>query len=503
MKLGLIAGRDFELSGSISDIEISGLTADSRQVRPGYLFAAFSGTHDDGTKYIGDAIKNGAVAVLLSTQDEIKPETAVTILKDPLPRSRFAKFAANFYRCQPRTVVAVTGTNGKTSVASFVRQIWQAAGFRSASIGTIGIVTAEGYAPGSLTTPDPVTLHQILADLYNDGITHLAMEASSHGLQQHRLDGVKLSAAAFTNISRDHLDYHNSFEEYLAQKSLLFSDRLGPGQTAVIDIDSEGGSEIAEVSRRNGLEILSVGHSKASLQVTDVVRQITSQELTIRFSGSGSPANANGGSAGKSRDGEKEYHVILPLVGDFQVSNALVAAGLCIATGLSADQALPALSELKGEVGRLEFAANSPCGGRIYIDYAHTPDALKTALNALRPYVERRLIVVFGCGGDRDRGKRPEMGNAARTNADLVYVTDDNPRGEPAEIIRKEIMKGCPGALEIADRKTAIAAAIDQMSTGDILLIAGKGHETGQIIGDKIIDYSDHTAVRELLSKDK
>ncbi len=480
IKLGALVGSEADLPQSRAEIDISGLTADSREVLPGFLFAALPGTQVDGMRFVPDALAKGAAALLVAKGREGDLDASIPVISDPLPRRRLAQMAARFFADQPRQCVAITGTNGKTSVAAFVRQIWQSLGYDAASLGTVGVVTKKGAAPLSHTTPDPVTLHKILGELAAQGISHLALEASSHGLAQNRLDGVNFIAGAFTNISRDHLDYHADFEDYFSQKLRLFSELLTPGSPAVIDMDSYGGSRVAEVSRKHALEVFTVGRTGESLTLVDVKRDGFAQILTIIF------------------DGE-EYKVRLPLVGDFQAANALVAAGLCIATGYKADDVMPCLEALKGAEGRLEHVGTSPKGAPIFIDYAHTPNALENALVALRPYAKRRLIVVFGCGGDRDKGKRPQMGAIAIKSADLVYVTDDNPRGEDPRLIRADIMSEAAGAIEIGDRQNAISTAVSDVKSGDLLLIAGKGHETGQIIGQDTIPFSDHEAVENAL----
>ena len=460
-------------------IEITGLTADSREVKPGFLFAALPGTQTDGGRFVADVVKRGAAALLL-------PQGAGTLageipaIEDEEPRRKLALLAARFFGAQPETAVAVTGTNGKTSVAAFTRQLWEKAGLPAASLGTIGIVRPSGTEALAHTTPDPAALQRILAGLAEEGITHLALEASSHGLEQHRLDGVRLASGAFTNISRDHLDYHPSFEEYFAAKMRLFSELLPAGSAAVIEVDSEAGRETEKRARWRGLQILSVGAEGKDLALKSTELDGFAQRLTIE--------HAEGTSV-----------VRLPLVGGFQASNALVAAGLCLATGERPSEVLPRLETLRGARGRLDLAGEAASGAPIFIDYAHTPDALEKALLALRPYVKDRLTVVFGCGGDRDRGKRPQMGAAATAGADLVFVTDDNPRSEEPEAIRQEILAGAPGAVEIAGRGEAIAEAIAGLKGGDILLIAGKGHETGQIVKGRVMPYSDHDAVSAAL----
>lgn len=441
---------------------------------------ALSGAKADGMAYAAEAISRGAAAVLTGDKTSAEGLTA-PLLRSAEPRQALAYLAARFYAGQPRTVAAVTGTNGKTSVASFLRQIWAAAGFESASLGTIGIVTGKREKALAHTTPDPVSLHQHLAALAAEGVTHLAMEASSHGLDQHRLDGVRFSAGAFTNITRDHLDYHPAFEDYFQAKLRLFRDLLPPGAPAVIDADSPGADRVLEAARLSKLTVLTVGERGEAVALKAIEREGFKQRLFVAYAG-------------------RSFSVLLPLAGAFQVSNALVAAGLALGLDALPDAVFPALAALQGAKGRLEYAGETASGSPVFIDYAHTPDALVKALEALRPYVSGRLHVVFGCGGDRDRGKRPEMGRAAVSYADAVYVTDDNPRGEEPAAIRREILAGAPGAVEIAGRADAIAAAAGNLKKGDVLLVAGKGHETGQIIGKTVIPFSDHEAVAAALA---
>jgi UDP-N-acetylmuramoyl-L-alanyl-D-glutamate--2,6-diaminopimelate ligase len=482
MTLGELFGREAKLPSGVASVPIKGLAADSREVRPGFLFAALPGVKTDGARFIQDAVQRGAAAVLVARG--ASPGTVFApIIEDSDPRRRLALIAARFYGPQPKTAVAVTGTNGKTSVASFVRQLWAGQGFKAASLGTVGVVSPRGTEVLKHTTPDPIELHKILAALAKDGVTHLALEASSHGLQQRRVDGITLAAGAFTNISRDHLDYHASFEDYFAQKLRLFSELLPQGAAAVVDVDSEAGLRVASVSEARGLRLISVGREGKTLRLVSAEIDGFGQTLVIEHEG-------------------KPYRVRLPLVGAFQASNALVAAGLAMATGASAALVLPMLATLQGARGRLDLAGMARAGAPIFVDYAHTPDALAKALDALRPYVENRLLVVFGCGGDRDKGKRPEMGAVAVAKADLAIVTDDNPRSENPAAIRSEILLGAPGAIEIGDRARAIAEAIARLEQGDVLLVAGKGHETGQTIGATVIPFSDHDAVAAALKQE-
>jgi UDP-N-acetylmuramoyl-L-alanyl-D-glutamate--2,6-diaminopimelate ligase len=475
MSLRALLGSDMDLSKEAAAIEITGLTADSRQVKPGYLFFALPGTLADGASFIGEAIAKGARAVVAGPQ---VGEAKVTLVHDSNPRRRLALAAAKYHAQQPEICVAVTGTNGKTSVASFVRQIWQSMGFRAASLGTIGVAGPGGDEYLTHTTPDPAELHAILARLKGqDRVSHLALEASSHGLAQYRLDGVKLAAGAFTNISRDHLDYHASFEDYFSAKMRLFSELLPSGAPAVIHADTRQAKEVIAIAKKRGLVPFTVGKNGAELKLLNRKQEGFGQALEVEGSG-------------------HRHSVLLPLAGDFQAFNALVAAGLVIATGGRDDLTIHALESLKGAKGRLERVATTASGAPIFVDYAHTPDALETVLKALRPYVKKRLIAVFGCGGDRDKGKRPQMGAVVQRLADVGYVTDDNPRTENPATIRAEIMKGFPEGIEIDGREEAIRAAVRSLRAGDLLLVAGKGHETGQTIGTEVKPFSDHEVVR-------
>ncbi len=477
MKLGELLGTDFSgvdgpLPDDLREIEIGGLSADSRAIKPGFLFAALPGVNVDGAAFVDKAAANGAIAVLASRDAVIADLPQVAIVRAREPRQALAKIAARFFAAQPETAVAVTGTSGKTSVVDFTRQIFNALGLRAASVGTIGIVKPDGATYGSLTTPDPVSLHCGLAELAGEGVSHLAFEASSHGLDQFRLDGVRLTVGAFTNLGRDHLDYHPTMEDYLAAKMRLFRDLLQPGQPAVINMDGARSADVARIATDRGLEVLGVGRAGNLLRLVDVQPEGFAQRLTLEFRGG-------------------RLSVLLPLVGAYQVENALVAAGLAIAAGCNGVDVVGALEKLSGVKGRLEIAGVYK-GGLAVIDYAHKPEALSAALDAVRPFVTGRLICVFGCGGDRDKGKRPIMGEIAARLADIVIVTDDNPRSEDSEQIRAEILAAAPGAREIGDRREAIKTAVAMMGAGDVVLVAGKGHETGQIVGDKVLPFSDH-----------
>jgi UDP-N-acetylmuramoyl-L-alanyl-D-glutamate--2,6-diaminopimelate ligase len=463
---------------------IAGLASDSRKVRQGYLFAALPGTRTDGAAFIADAVQRGAVAVLGSPRAAGAAESlGVRFIADENPRARLAHMAAAFFGAQPKTVAAVTGTNGKTSVTVFLRQIWSHQGRNAASMGTIGVVAPSGDIPLAHTTPDPIEIHRVLAELARAGVDHLALEASSHGLDQYRLDGVDIAGAAFTNLTRDHLDYHADFAHYLAAKLRLFAEIVRADGVAVVNADARHAGEFAGAARARGLKVVTVGVEGKTLTLVNRTPLADGQWLEIVHDG-------------------KTHRVALPLVGDFQASNALVAAGLAIGLGDSADAVFAALGVLQGAPGRMEKVAYAACGAPVYVDYAHTPDALETVLNAVRPHVAGRLHVVFGCGGDRDKGKRPLMGTAAARLADRVIVTDDNPRSEDAAEIRRAILAGCPQARDIGDRATAIHAAIADLNAGDCLVIAGKGHETGQIVGAETRPFSDRAeAIQSALAQ--
>ena len=480
MQLQALLGPETTAPPGCGGVEIAGITADSRQVRAGWLFAAIAGNKADGVGFVPEAVAKGAAAILVKDGTRVAVPERVVVLTAGEPRRALALMAARFYPAQPATIVAVTGTSGKTSVADFTRQIFAHLGHKAASIGTIGLVKPDGSVYGALTTPDPVTLHKTLAELAAEGITHLAFEASSHGLDQHRLDGVRLKAAAFTNLGRDHLDYHPSMEAYLAAKLRLFTELLPADRIAVINADAKEADEIVVRALLNRTALL-VGKTGADLQLEALTRDGFAQRLRIRH-------------------GNDIYDIRLPLLGDYQASNALLAAGLAMATGETAARVLPALEHLEGVKGRLEIAGRIR-GALVVIDYAHKPDALMAALQALRPFATGRLNVVLGCGGDRDKGKRPIMGRIAAENAHHVIVTDDNPRSETPAAIRAEILAACPGAREIGDRAEAIRAGIRLLGHGDVLLIAGKGHETGQIVGATVLPFSDHDAVRAALAE--
>jgi UDP-N-acetylmuramoyl-L-alanyl-D-glutamate--2,6-diaminopimelate ligase len=482
MKLREILPPAAEFDACHAGIEVGGVTADSRTVKHGDVFVAIAGGKADGLRFVNAAIAAGAAAILT---DRPPPQTPlpgnVAFVRAGNPRRALALIAAKFYPRQPRIIAAVTGTSGKTSVAAFTRQIWSALGERAASIGTIGLVSPSGETYGLLTTPDPVALHRTLDALAGDGVTHLAIEASSHGLDQYRLDGLHIAAAGFTNITRDHLDYHPSFEAYFAAKLRLFEALLAPGAAAIVDADHDHADAVVAASAAHGLSIMTVGRKGTGIRLVESAIDGFAQTLRLEYR-------------------QKHFRVRLPLVGEFQIENALVSAGLAIATGGEAGNVFAALEQLKGAKGRLERVGASR-SAQIFVDYAHKPDALAKALDALRPYVRGRLVVIFGAGGDRDRGKRPLMGAVAVAKADRIIVTDDNPRSEDAAAIRASIIVAAPGATEIGDRREAIRRAIADLRSGDVLLIAGKGHETGQIVGDRIIPFSDHEAVATVLKE--
>jgi UDP-N-acetylmuramoyl-L-alanyl-D-glutamate--2,6-diaminopimelate ligase len=458
-------------------IAIAGITADSRVVEPGFLFAAMPGVKADGMNFARAAAERGAAVIV--TESEPKEDFGIPVIRVPNVRSSLAKIASRFYPQQPKIIAAVTGTNGKTSVASFLRQIWAELDYPAASLGTVGLVSPKGEEYSNLTTPDPIALHRIIDRLAGEGVTHLALEASSHGLDQHRLDGLKLAAGGFTNITRDHLDYHPTFDDYRSAKLKLFSEVLPAKAGAVVSADSDGADAFIAAARARGLKLLTVGAKGTDIHLFASERDGFSQKLHLRY-------------------GDEDYRLTLPLAGAFQVENALVAAGLAIVTGGKPDKVFSALENIKGASGRLERVGERN-GATVIVDYAHTPDALANALSALRPYAEGRLIALFGAGGDRDPGKRPLMGAVAREKADSVIVTDDNPRSEEPATIRSQILAAAPGAREIGDRGEAIATAVKELKPGDVLLVAGKGHETGQIVKDRVLPFSDYEAIRAAL----
>jgi UDP-N-acetylmuramoyl-L-alanyl-D-glutamate--2,6-diaminopimelate ligase len=464
-----------------TELPVTGLTADSRMVEPGNLFFALAGVKTDGARFAVQAASRGAVAVVAGLSSEL-PDIGVPVLRAEDPRQALARMAAAFFGPQPRVMAAVTGTAGKTSVASFLRQIWAHAGEQAAMLGTTGVTAPGRTEYGTLTTPDPVALHRLLAELASEGVTHAAMEASSHGLDQRRLDGVALSVAGFTNLGRDHMDYHPTMDDYMAAKMRLFDTLLPKGAPAIIFADDRWSPKAVEVAERAGARVLTVGRKGGFLSLKRVEHLRDKQIAEVHMDG-------------------RIFEVHLPLAGDFQVANALVAAGMAIASGTSADQAMAALDHLSGASGRLELVGTTSKGAPAYVDYAHKPEALENVLEAVRPFTTGRVIVVFGCGGDRDRGKRPIMGDIATRLADVVIVTDDNPRSEDPAAIRAEIMAAAQGATEIGDRAAAIRQAVGMLNAGDTLIVAGKGHEEGQTIGEKVLPFSDHIEIRKALEE--
>lgn len=463
------------------DCEITGLTADSRAVKPGFLFAGLKGASVDGAVFAEDAVDAGAAAVLVGP-DFDAPDLGVPVIKDANPRRRLALMAARFHSRQPECVVAVTGTNGKSSTVDFLRQIWAFAGRRGASLGTLGMAQGvTGAADPGLTTPDPVAVHAALTHLVRDGVTHLAMEASSHGLHQHRMDGVRLTAAGFTNLTQDHLDYHGSMEAYLAAKLRLFTELLPQDGAVVINADGAQALTVERACRERGLATRTVGWRGADIIVREIMPRAAGQRLDLMF-------------------GAREVAVELPLVGEFQAQNALLAAGLAAASGVPETQIIAGLERLKGVRGRLELAGQTRAGAPVFIDYAHTPDGLAQVLKALRPHTRGKIAIVFGAGGDRDPTKRAPMGESAAIFADRAIITDDNPRSEDPATIRAAIRQGAPHAEEVADRAAAIRTALAALSEGDACVIAGKGHETGQIVGDQVLAFDDLEVARAAIA---
>ncbi len=462
---------------------ITGFAIDHRKVAPGSVFGAFQGARFDGESVIAEAVKAGAIAVVARPGAPVEGALHVA---DPEPRRAFARLAASFYAPFPPVTVAITGTNGKTSTAEITRQLWHLAGERAASIGTLGVTTAGEQVKagsGGLTTPDIVTFLSNVAGLAREGLTHLAFEASSHGLAQYRTEGLPVKAAAFTNLTRDHLDYHETMEAYFEAKMRLFTEVVDADGAAVVWLDRQAsGAEfnlrVIEAAKARGLKLLTVGPDGDDLRLTRRIPTLLGQSLTVSAFGT-------------------EQALTLPLIGGYQAANALVAAALVIATGGEVRPTLAALSRIAGVRGRLERAVLTPSGAPVYVDYAHTPDALEAAIAALRPHTANRLILLFGCGGDRDKGKRPQMGRIAAEQADLVFVTDDNPRSEDPATIRAEILADAKGAIEVAGRAEAIRAALSAARDGDVVLLAGKGHEQGQIIGGDVLPFDDAEVARE------
>ncbi len=459
-----------------ADPLISGLAVDSRRVREGMLFAALPGSQVHGAKFIPAALELGATAILtdaagakIAARPLADSHAAVVIVEDP--RQALAYTAALWFGAQPQTMVAVTGTNGKTSVATFVRQIWCELGHAAVNLGTTGIEGAWSH-PLAHTTPEPITLHAALAEAAAAGVTHAAMEASSHGLDQCRLDGVQLAVAGFTNFSQDHLDYHETFEAYFAAKAGLFRRVLPTEGVAVINLSDPRGAEMRAVAAARGQEVLSVGRGLGDICLTGQRYDDTGQDLRFIWH-------------------DRPFQTRLNLIGGFQAENVLLACGLAIASGEAPAAVFATLPHLTTVRGRMQHAATRDNGAAVFVDFAHTPDAVSTALRALRPHVLGRLIAIIGAGGDRDAVKRPLMGQAAQANADVVIVTDDNPRTEDPALIRAAVKGGAPEALEVGDRAEAILRGVDMLGTGDVLLICGKGHESGQIVGTDVLPFDD------------
>jgi UDP-N-acetylmuramoyl-L-alanyl-D-glutamate--2,6-diaminopimelate ligase len=468
MRLGALLGND-------DATNITAFAIDHRKVAPGTVFGAFQGNVVNGEDFIPAAIAAGAVAVVARHQAQV--EGAVHIVSDD-PRRAFALLAAQFFAPFPETIVAVTGTNGKTSCVEMTRQLWRLCGYSAASIGTLGVTTPDEQVKTGLTSPDIATFLANMGGLQREGVTHVAFEASSHGLHQYRAEGPHVAAGAFTNISRDHLDYHGDMANYLTAKLRLFSEVIADDGTAVIWADDPKACTVINLARERGLTLLRVGEKGEELRLVSRETSQLGQTLMLEVDG-------------------KAHKVSLPLIGAYQAANALVSAGLVIATGGDVATTLANLSRLQPVRGRLERAVINRAGAPVYVDYAHTPDALEAAIAALRPHANGRIILVFGAGGDRDTGKRKEMGKVAARDADIAIVTDDNPRSEDPALIRKAIMAGCPGATEMDGRRDAIAAAVSMAGANDIVLIAGKGHEQGQIVGDRVLPFDDVTVARE------
>ena len=472
------------------DRTISGVTADSREVKAGYLFVAIPGTKLNGQHFIPDAIARGAVAVLVDSETPTSIVSSdITLISAPSVRHALAIIASRFYPRQPQTIAAVTGTSGKTSTVQFARQFWDQAGHKAASLGTLGLITSDNSTYGSLTTPDPVSLHRTIDQVASDGITHLAMEASSQGIHMRRLDGVRVSIAAFTNISRDHLDYHETMERYFSAKLRLFTSILKQGGVAVLNADIPEYEDLRAINEARGQRVLSFGRKGHDLRLLAHSPDTNGQH--IRFELMGRP-----------------YELLLPLIGEFQIWNSFCALCLAVGSGENPEKMAAALTKLVGVPGRLEPVGVTPTGGNVFVDYAHKPGALENVLSTLRPHVSAhegaKLHVVFGCGGNRDKGKRPIMGEIASRLADRIIVTDDNPRGEEAATIRKEILTGCDAPdklVEVGDRAKAIEQAIADLGKGDVLVIAGKGHEDGQIVGDTVLPFNDADVARKVLGQ--
>ncbi|QAY79929.1 UDP-N-acetylmuramoyl-L-alanyl-D-glutamate--2,6-diaminopimelate ligase [Sphingosinicella sp. BN140058] len=463
------------LTGTGDDRRVTGFAIDHRKIAPGTVFGAFRGTTFNGEDFIPQAVASGAIAVV--ARPEVKVEGALHVPAEE-PRRAFARLAAKFFAPFPETVVAVTGTNGKTSNVELTRQLWRMAGHHAASIGTLGVTTADDQVTTGLTTPDVVTFLSNMAGLAREGVTHAAFEASSHGLSQYRTEGLPVRAAAFTNFTRDHLDYHGTMEAYFEAKMRLFTEVVEPDGTAIVWMDDAKSGEVVRRCRDRGVRVITVGTAGETLRLIERTPSQLGQTLIVEAEG-------------------QRHTIKLPLIGAYQAANALTAAGLVLATGGDLAQTFAGLARVQPVRGRLERAVISRAGAPVYVDYAHTPDAIEAAIAALRPHARGRLIIVFGAGGDRDVGKRSEMGATAARLADLVIVTDDNPRSEDPAVIRRHVLDGAPGAREIGGRRDAIAAAIAEAESDDIVLLAGKGHEQGQIVGDEVLPFDDVQVARE------
>lgn len=474
MRLAALCDDAMCLKGS-GEVDIRGLAVDSRGVRPGDLFAALPGTRTDGARFVAEAVSRGAAAILGDAQATAGCTVPCLIAQEP--RRALARVAGRFFTPQPRTVAAVTGTSGKTSIVSFTRQIWQGLGLPAASIGTLGVQTSDAVGEGSLTTPDSISLHRNLADLARKGVERVAVEASSHGLDQRRVDGLRLSAAAFSNISRDHFDYHGSPEAYFVAKRRLFAELLPLGAAAVLNADAPEFAALAAIAAERGHELFDYGRTARRLRLVERTATAHGQRLVLEVDG-------------------RRHDFKSRLVGGFQAHNLLAALGLVLGSGAGAAEALAPLATLRAPPGRMQLTAVHASGAPAFVDYAHKPEALVKALEALRPHARGRLVLVFGCGGDRDAGKRPIMGAIAARLADKVVVTDDNPRTEDPAAVRQAILAAAPGAAEIGDRAQAIRAAFAGLEAGDILLVAGKGHETYQIVGERVLPFDDAEVLR-------
>jgi UDP-N-acetylmuramoyl-L-alanyl-D-glutamate--2,6-diaminopimelate ligase len=461
----------------ITSLQATGLTCDSRAVQPGMIFAALPGTVADGRDYIPQAIEKGAVAIL-SLPDTETGGTA--LIADENPRLRYAHLARSFYPKQPETLVAMTGTNGKSSTVEFLRQIWASAGYKAACFGTLGVMSDKGYAPMSHTTPDAVALHKTLHELAEQGVTHVAMEASSHGLVQYRLDAVDVTASGFSNLTQDHFDYHTDEKDYFEAKARLFTELTPENAPVVLTVDGEHGRELVKRAKTRGQPVTQIGWAGEDIRIAELMPHAASQDMTLVLEG-------------------KRHKVNLPLAGEFQSLNAVAALALAMQTGVSLEAGLEGLESLSGVAGRLERAGQTSKGAPVFVDFAHTEDGLEKLLRSVRPHTRGDIVIVFGCGGDRDPDKRPKMGAVAAKLADHVIVTDDNPRTENASDIRKAVMLGCPEAQNIGDRAQAIRTGINKLGADDCLVIAGKGHEQGQIVGTKVIPFSDVDVARKIL----